>query len=422
MRAAVDFIVRNWPLKVAAILLATALYAGVVVSQNARTWPGRVPIETLSQPASVFILDPLPDVTGIRYLAPVDAANRITSASFTASVDLGEVDARNAKGFVSVPVVVRATDSRVQVVDYTPQRIQVRVDPLEMATVPVEVDRGALPDGLIATDPIVVPSTVTVTGPRTQVSQVASALARVRIQPAGLDVDQEVDLVPVDARGDQVGQVDLSPSSAHVTIAVSSQSTTRSLPVAPVVKGDPAAGFEVTGTTSDPAVVTVHGDAATLAGLTSIPTKPVSIADAKDDVARKVALVPPSGVTLDLVTQVTVAVAIGPREGTRTFTAGLVLDGASPDRGYTLSTESVLVALGGSLADLDALDPRSFVAHVDVAGLGPGPHVVAVVVDTPNGLSVVSVSPARVTVDVIVPMPTATPAPPPPTATPSAGP
>ena len=44
--AGARFLVRNWPLKLAAILgLATVLYAGLVLSENARTWTGEVPIE-----------------------------------------------------------------------------------------------------------------------------------------------------------------------------------------------------------------------------------------------------------------------------------------------------------------------------------------------------------------------------------------
>ncbi len=421
MRTAVDFVVRNWPLKLAAILLAVALYAGVVVSQSARTWPGRVPIEALNQPTSVFVLDALPDVTAIRYLAPVDAANRISSLSFTASVDLGGVDPRSADGFVTVPVVVTATDPRIQVVDYAPQRIQVRVDPLVDVTVPVEVDRGTLPEGLIATDPSVEPATVTVTGPKSQATQVVAALARVRVQPAGLDVDRQVDLVPVDARGAEVAQVDVSPPSARVRIGVSSQSTTRTLPVAPVLRGEPANGYEVTATSTDPAVVTIHGDAATLAGLTSIPTKPVSIEGAKEDVVRKVGLVPPDGVTLDLETPVAVTAAIGPREGTRTLTAGIVLDGASADLTYALGSGSVLVTLGGPVASLDAIDAGSFTVRVDVADLASGSHVVPVIVDVPDELTLVSVTPPRIAVEVIAPAPTPTPSPPP-TAEPSLGP
>ncbi len=424
MRAVAEFVVRNWPLKLAAILLAVALYAGVVVSQSARTWPGRVPIEPLNQPASVFILESLPDVTSIRYLAPVDAANRISSASFTASVDLGGIDPRTTDGFASLPVVVTATDPRVQVVDYVPQRIQVRVDPLVDTMVPVEVDRGTLPDGLIATDPGVEPATVTVTGPRSQVTQVVAAIARVRVQPAGLDIDQQVDLVPVDARGDEVAQVDLSPPSARVRIDISSQSTTRTLPVASSVQGQPADGYEVTGTSVDPAVVTVHGDAGTLAGLTVVPTKPVSIDGAKADVVRKVALVPPDGVTLDVTSPVTVTVAVAEREGTRTLTAGVVLDGVAPDLTYALATGSVLVTLGGPVTSLDAIDATAFTVSVDVSGLAPGSHVVPVTVDVPDGLTLVSVTPARVAIQVLAPPPTPspTPTPQPPTPEPSLGP
>ena len=44
MRRALELVVRNWPLKLAAIVLATLLYAGLVLSQNAQVWPGSVPI------------------------------------------------------------------------------------------------------------------------------------------------------------------------------------------------------------------------------------------------------------------------------------------------------------------------------------------------------------------------------------------
>ena len=51
------FLVRNWPLKLAAIVLATALYSGLVLSQNARLWPNPVPIRAENQPENAFLLD-----------------------------------------------------------------------------------------------------------------------------------------------------------------------------------------------------------------------------------------------------------------------------------------------------------------------------------------------------------------------------
>jgi len=102
---------------------------------------------------------------------------------------------------VSVPVIVRATDpSNIQVLDFSPSRIQVRLDPLVSKTVPVQVDHGTVPAGLDVREPVVSQDTVTVTGPESSVVLVAAAQARVQIQPSGIDINQAVDLIAVDAR------------------------------------------------------------------------------------------------------------------------------------------------------------------------------------------------------------------------------
>jgi len=129
VRRAVGFVVHNWPLKLAAIVLATLLYAGLVLSQNAQAWRGRVPIIPLRQPASAVLLTTLPDVTSIRYFAPPDAASRLSSSSFTASVDLSDVVVNPEAPFVTAKVDVTATDPRVQILDFEPQAIRVQLDP-----------------------------------------------------------------------------------------------------------------------------------------------------------------------------------------------------------------------------------------------------------------------------------------------------
>ena len=120
-------ITHNWPLKVAAVALATVLYASLALSQNARTWPGRVPIEAVDQPAGAFLLEGLGDVTSIRYYAPADVAARISSSDFQAIADLSSVTPSQGGAPVSVPVEVIALDPRIKVLDYQPDRVAVRV-------------------------------------------------------------------------------------------------------------------------------------------------------------------------------------------------------------------------------------------------------------------------------------------------------
>ena len=76
--------------------------------------------------------------------------------------------------------------------------------------------------------------------------------ANVVIEPNGLDVDREVELIPVDALGDRLTPVDVNPPTAQVTIAVFSDLESRPLPVTPVLGGTPAAGYEIVGIAVDP--------------------------------------------------------------------------------------------------------------------------------------------------------------------------
>ena len=107
MRRALDLVVRNWPLKLAAVIVATFLYAGLVLSQNAQVWPGSVPIVP-KLPTTAVLIGNLPTVTNIRYFAPADVAQRLTSASFRATVDLSQANPQPGNPFVTVPVVVTA--------------------------------------------------------------------------------------------------------------------------------------------------------------------------------------------------------------------------------------------------------------------------------------------------------------------------
>jgi YbbR domain-containing protein len=417
------FILHNWPLKLAAVALATILYAGLVLSQNARVWPGRVPIQVLNQPSSAFMVGQLEDVANIRFFAPVAAADRLSSAAFTAWIDLENVTVDPQDPLVTVDVHLRVSDSSVDILDYRPRRITVRLDPVVSRTVPVQVAHGAVPEGLEPAAAELSQPTVSVVGPQSVVNQVVAAEARVRIQPSGIDVDQLVDLIAVDARGEQLTPVEIEPSSIRVRIEVSSDITTKTVPVAPVVSGQPAAGWALDATSAQPSVVTLSGNADVLATVLTAPTVPIPIDGASENVTTATALDLPDGVTAVGSPSVTVTITLRELEATRNLVAGLVLQGAEPDRTYTLGADSVTVTVGGTEAALRAIASSAFAATVDVTGLAEGRHEVPVRIDLPGDVRLVSVSAPQVAVFVsprATPPPTPTPSPTPqPTPTPT---
>lgn len=410
MTRALRVITHNWPLKLGAVALATLLYGGLVVSQSSAPFPGTVQIHAVNPPLGAIVLTNLGAVSGIRYVAPPDLGLRIDSDSFEATVDLAGVDPTGEP--ITLDVNVDAVDNRIQVLDFEPKRITVTVDRVGTKTVPVRVTLGPVPSGFDVGDPVVDAESVSVSGPQSIVDTVVEAQAPVTIDASGIDVDQLVGLVAIDGQGTELGvdsRIEIDPPRVRVQVQVFTDRRSKAVPVTPNVVGTPAAGFEVASVEVKPPVLSVEGDANDLAALDRADTQPVSISGASSAVTQTVGFALPAGVQALNVTSVQVTVKLRPVTATRTFEAGLVIVGAQPDLDYALSTDRVLVTIGGSIADLDRLSGSNLVLTVDVAGLGPGSHDVTSTANLNTGLTLISASPNPI--QVTVSTPAASPAP-----------
>ena len=395
MNRLLGFLVYNWPLKLAALALATLLYAGLVVSQSASDFTGGVPISVVNQPTDAVLLSNLPPVTRIRYLANGDAGSSPTPLSFRATIDLEGIDPR--AGSTYRPITVESIDPRFPVLDYEPRGINVVLDPFRTKQVPVQVKVGETPSGLEVRAPEVDPAQVIVSGPASVVDLVVAAQADVVIDPQGIFVDRDVPLIPIDVSGNRKTPVNVEPTSSHVKIPVFSNSQTQTLPVNPVVAGSPPSGYSIDAITVDPAVVSVEGDPDVLAQIPRADTQPIAVGGATGTVTVDVPFALPAG-ALPSVQTVHVTITIKPEVGTKIFRAAVVPTGGEPNLDYDVGVGNVLVTVGGPVADLDRLDPTAFTVNADVAGLGPGTHEVTPTATLQAGLRLLTIQPATVTV------------------------
>ena len=411
--AVIRFIVRNWPLKLAAVALATLLYAGLVLSQATQEFRNPVPIEAVRQPSGVTLLSDLGSVRSIRFFAPADLGLRIDGTTFRATVDLSKVDATG--GPVTVPIVVVPVDPRIQIIDFDPARIIVRLDTVKTETVPIRVELGTVPPNLDTGTPVVEATDAKVTGASSVVGRVTEVVAHVVLDASGIDFNRMVDLNPIDDTGQTVLAVDVDPVSVRVKVPVFTDRQTKTVPITPQIVGTPAAGYEIVSpVTVEPAVVSVEGDANDLASLDAADTAAIQISGASTDVIRTVELQLPEGVQTIGSPTVTVTIKLRPVTGSRSFEAGLALKGARSDFVYVLSTNSVVVTIGGSIADLEKVSGASLVLGLDVTGLDVGAHAVTPTASLAGGLTLLGVSPSPVTVTI-----TATPATPAPSPLPT---
>lgn len=393
----------DWPLKLGALGLAMALFVGVSLSQNDRTWPGQVSIDVLDPPRGGAVLDLPGTVTGIRYRAPLDAAVTLANGSFMASIDLSDVVPTAGGDPVAVPVRVIALDPRVQVIDYTPRSVNVRVDQLVTRPMAITVDRGTVPPGLALGPPVTSPASAILRGASSRVAAVQAVVARVAVDASGLNIDQDVDLEAIDETGASVPGVEVLPERARVSIEVARELAYATLPVVPALMGDPAPGYRVAAVGATPTTVTVSGEAAAVAGLSSVPTRPLDVTGSTDSLEGTVEPDLPPDVSLVGGGAVQVLVTIEMESGSRTWQVGVRLLGARPSREYALSASTVHVTFAGPVPVLDSLDPGTIVAAVEVGELSVGRHEVSVSVTPIEGLDMLGVAPATIRVDVARP-------------------
>jgi YbbR domain-containing protein len=391
-------IVYNWPLKLMALALAILLYAGLVFSQNAQTRPVSVQIVAANQPAGTILIGSLPEVTDIRYFVTDQTDVSFTSSNFSAQVDLSQVQAGPESQSVQVKVV--SADPRIQVLSTTPAFVSVRLEKVEPKDVTVVVIPGVVPDGLEIRPPQQSIQTATVRGAESDIARVTQVRAIVPIDASGIDIDRDFTLTAVDELGEPVRGVDVEPSTVRVTMVVFKDRTTATVPIVPTIVGQLGAGFEVVRVSVSAPVVSLEGDAADLANLTTARTQPISIAGRTTDLDTTVAFDLPRGVPAVTPQQVIVHVFVRAVSESRTFNAGIVVAGARADRTYSLSVAQALLTIGGSPPDLDRLSGAALVVSANVADLDVGTHEVTLTISVQAGLTVLAISPASVTVTI----------------------
>lgn len=409
---------RNWHLKLGAVFLATVLYTGLVFSGSfTEQRVAGVPVTMVGQPDDWVPLIQLETVE-VRFRAAVDSARLVFPESFTATVDFDDYDESQPGQPQSLPVSVRPNIDGVTVLSVVPATVTVAMDPVTSRSIPVRVERGPIPEGLEISDPTVSVEEVTARGAATLLDRVDHAQARVSVDPSGINIEAQVELVPVDINGEPVqGRIELNPSTATVEIEVERVETRKTVPITPRLTGTPAGGYSLTSITVEPAVVTLVGLPADLSGISAVDTEAVSVDGITEGLTADVDLILPDGVRLaDGAAGVSVTVAVTSTEVTRTFGAAVVCTGAPSDSSCLPAQGQVAVTFSGPVATLSALAAGDVVVTVDVSGLGPGQHTVTPSVAVPAGAQLQAISPSSVTVTIVPPQP---PPPPSPTPTPA---
>jgi YbbR domain-containing protein len=331
----------------------------------------------------------------IQISAPENTLNDLRPGDFEATVNLGGLE----QGTTSLPIDVTSSSGRVDVTDVSPARVDVSIEELRSKDVPVRTSIVGSPQlGFAAGDQSAEPATVSVTGPESLVALVDAAVAEVNLTGLRIDFDDTLPLTPRDSHGGEISRVTVTPQKARVKVAVDQRDFTSAFVVTPNIRGTPAAGYNITGVTIDPPLVSLTGGADLLQQIDAVKgvtTEEISVADQRSDVVRQVGLQLPAGVRIQGTDKVSVRIAISAAQGERSYAVVPQVRNLGEGLAATPSQGSVNVTLSGDVPTLQALAPDSISVTVDASNLGPGLYAAPVTVQAPAGTGVVRTDPGQ---------------------------
>jgi YbbR domain-containing protein len=331
----------------------------------------------------------------------------VNSSLVNAWIDLSDLEA----GEHRVPIHTQVGLTPAQVTNVEPSEALVVLEKLASVQFPVKLEVSGEPAlGYRKGTPSTLPTTATVSGPESRVSQVSEVHAAIDISGANEGVETVLPLRAYDQSGQEVAGITLSPASVSVEMPVTLLGGYRNVVVKVVTSGQVAEGYWLTNVSVSPPNVIVFStnpqEVIALPGY--VETNPMDLTDLSDDVDIRATLNLPDGVTLAGEESVLVRLSIAALEGSLPITLPIEVVGLSPELEAIVSPEAVELLLTGSLPILNNLTPAGIRVSVNVAGLEPGVYQLNPVVDLlPNQVEVASILPEVVEVTIRV-APTAT--------------
>ena len=411
------WLVSNLSTMVLALVLAVVVWISAVTAANPNIEQTRsVPLDLIGLDPDMMVVGNVATQVRVTLEAPSSVMDSMSASekAVQAWVDISGLEPGTHD--LEVQVQINPSYRPVRRSSVIPEIVSITLEPLLTRTYPVNLEVTGEPavgyqKGRLNSEP----SSITISGAASLVTQIEEVNASMDISGATETIERDVALVAVDQNGKPVSGVTITPSDVSVTQPIFLQGGYRNVIVRVVTTGQPANGYKLTNITVSPLnMVVFSSDPQLVNDLPGyVETEPVDLTDAVDDIDTYVVINLPEGVTMVGDQFVLVQVSIAAIEGSLTMSLPVIPVGLLPIHTAVISPETVDVILSGPVPVLDTLTPDDIRVVVDVSDLDLGTYQLEPIVDViPDRIVVEAVLPSTVAVEIIVaptPTPTTTP-------------
>jgi len=306
----------------------------------------------------------------------------ITEENINAYVDLSVI---NQSGEQSV--AIKATSSIGTVVDISPRTVTMNVEDYITKTVPVAYEiKNAPGEDYYVSEPMITPESVDISGARSFVEKVVSAVCYIDMHEVTEDVRESVLLVLRDENGEILEPADYNEESPSVIVDVNVMPQKRvpiNLKGAIIGLEDVAEGYIVTDYYIEPTTVLVAAEQSILDTILQVQVESIDISGAKSDLSIETNIKQLSDAVITNESQtLTVHVEIAAEETTQIFES-VAVEVRNLDEGLvaTVVPKTVRVVITDEALLMTNLRNRDLKLYIDVDGLKPGEYSVPILFD-----------------------------------------
>lgn len=372
--------------------LVFAFLVFFIVDQNSDTILNKSAEVLYNQPVTAeyneeaYVIEGLPtsvDVTLIGRTSDLYLARQYTS-NLSISVDLRGLTPGSHKVKLNYTKDLKALKSIDYKIDPSTANIVVYEKVSETRELDYDIlHRDKLDTTLVLDSVDLSRNDVIIKGASYKLKQVATVKALVDIDnisnpKAGTFTLKEIPLIAYNSDGLPVEGIEIVPTSINAQVKITSPS--KEVPLQVIPTGEVAFGKSIKEFSTSISKVTIYGEESIISAIDSIPVK-IDVTNLSSDKTFKVNIEKPAGVRNISSKTVTVKVSMD-EVITKNFDNRniSIVNLDSNYKAYAVSQEdsSVTVVVKGSSNVVNALDPNTIQATVDLSGYGPGEYEVEV--------------------------------------------
>lgn len=285
----------NWSVKLVCLILAFLIYLYVsFVGSIINSIPGGLSLEIRNIPENYVAISDT-SIIEVKILASKNIWNKISSETIKAYIDLNGLK----DGTHELQVKIESLISDVEISDYSPKKVLVRIEPKISKKIPVKTKIEGAPANNMTTGEIKInPEEIEIMGPQNTINNILEATAIVRLDGENEGLVKKVSIVALDDKNEKITNVSFNPSEVEVNIPIIKADTIKTVGIKVLTSGNLASGFWISDIIIDPISIAITGDADKIKNINYIETKNINIEGLSKNIEKYVDFNLPSGINL----------------------------------------------------------------------------------------------------------------------------